>query len=452
MKKAITFLLSVLLFSGCNQPKIAENVNLTDANTPLHALQPDYEFHYGPVSPEEIKVVLNKVFNYLNEVTPAYIINSETKEKIIDITEPVKEAILAQGDFRLTSYEWGVTYAGMINASVITGDVKYKDYVKSRLDFLSKIKPYFELYGQQFPELENPLHQVINPAALDDAGSVCAAIIKAQNAGIVEDMNSMINNYMDWIYNKQFRLKDGTLARNRPFKNTLWLDDLFMSVPALAQMTTFCGEKKYLDDAVKQVKQFSKRMFNTDKGLFFHGWVQEMEIHPQYHWARANGWALMAMVELLSTMPDDHPEKKEILNLLKAHISGLIKYQSANGLWHQLIDKSDSYLETSATAIYTYSIAKAINEGWIDASAFGPVALLAWNGITKKINDKGQVEGTCVGTGMAFDPAFYYYRPVNAFAAHGYGPVLLAGSEMIKLIMNFDIKINDSAVHFYNFN
>ena len=58
-------------------------------------------------------------------------------------------------------------------------------------------------------------------------------------------------------------------------------------------------------------------------------------------------------------------------------------------------------------------------------------------------------EGTCVGTGMGFDPAFYYYRPVNVFAAHGYGPVLLAGAEIIQLIENFDLKINDSSLQFY---
>ena len=60
------------------------------------------------------------------------------------------------------------------------------------------------------------------------------------------------------------------------------------------------------------------------------------------------------------------------------------------------------------------------------------------------------MEGTCVGTGMAFDPAFYYHRPVNVAAAHGYGPVILAGSEMLKLLRNYQIVINDSAVMFYS--
>jgi hypothetical protein len=47
---------------------------------------------------------------------------------------------------------------------------------------------------------------------------------------------------------------------------------------------------------------------------------------------------------------------------------------------------------------------------------------------------------------MAFDPAFYYYRPINVFAAHGYGPVLLAGAEMINLLKKHKFVINDSSL------
>ena len=58
-------------------------------------------------------------------------------------------------------------------------------------------------------------------------------------------------------------------------------------------------------------------------------------------------------------------------------------------------------------------------------------------------------QGTCVGTGLSFDPAFYYNRPVNVAAAHGYGPVIMAGAEMIKLLKNYQVVINDAAVMFY---
>ena len=117
-----------------------------------------------------------------------------------------------------------------------------------------------------------------------------------------------------------------------------------------------------------------------------------------------------------------------------------------SGFWHQLLDKSDSYLETSATAIYAYAYARGVNRGWLDKKAYAPMTLLAWNAILTKVNAKGQVEGTCVGTGMAFDPAFYYHRPISPFAAHGYGPVLLASAEVLQMLKNFKFEINDSSV------
>jgi unsaturated rhamnogalacturonyl hydrolase len=263
------------------------------------------------------------------------------------------------------------------------------------------------------------------------------------------DLRPLIDNYINYISTKEFRLPDGTLARNRPQKNTIWLDDLYMGVPALAQMGKLTGKTAYYDDAVKQVKQFTQRMFDKEKGLYMHGWVQDMNPHPMFYWGRANGWAIMTMCELLDVLPENHPGRAFVIQQLQAHAKGLAAQQSGSGFWHQLLNRTDSYLETSATAIYAYCIAHAVNKGWLDAKAYAPMAMLAWNAVTTKVNATGQVEGVCVGTGMAFDPAFYYYRPVNVYAAHGYGPVLLAGAEMLRLVKNDPFKINDSSLQYY---
>ena len=99
--------------------------------------------------------------------------------------------------------------------------------------------------------------------------------------------------------------------------------------------------------------------------------------------------------------------------------------------------------------MFVFGIARGINRGWLDPLAFGPAASLGWNAVAKKVNAKGQVEGTCVGTGMGWDPMFYMYRPVHLLAAHGYGPVFLAGAEMIELRRrNPDIAIHDGGVQF----
>jgi len=214
-------------------------------------------------------------------------------------------------------------------------------------------------------------------------------------------------------------------------------------------MGKYTGDVRYFDEAVKQIKQFANRMFVPEMNLFMHGWVEAMSYHPAFFWGRANGWAIMTLVEVLEVLPETHPGYNDVMTIYKNHIKGIVALQSGEGLWHQLLDRNDSYLETSASAIFTYCIARGINRKWLDALTYGPTVLLAWNAVSQQINELGQVTGTCVGTGMSFEPAFYYYRPINVFAAHGYGPVLLAASEMIALLQNSFPKMNDSAIHFY---
>jgi unsaturated rhamnogalacturonyl hydrolase len=436
----------VLFLSASLVASAQETAPRNDVNAPLHLMKPDYPTPYGKPAAEDITKVLDRVFSYLDAATPATLIDSKTKSEITDLDKLNNDAVFAPGDFRLTSYEWGVTYAGMLNAGEATGDRRFTDYTNKRLALIAGVAPYFRKQLVSNPQATSPVRSVLVPHALDDAGALCASMIKAVRGGLKADVRPLIDNYINYISTKEFRFADGTLARNRPQPNTLWLDDLFMSVPALAQMGRLTGDKKYYDDAVKQVLLFSERMFNKDKGLYMHGWVQGMEVHPQFHWGRANGWAVMTMVELLDVLPKSHPGYNRVLAQLRAHVKGLASYQDGTGFWHQLLDRNDTYLETSATAIYAYAIARAVNAGMIDRRAYSPVAILAWNAVATKVNDKGQVEGTCVGTGMGFDPAFYYYRPVNVFAAHGYGPVLLAGSEILKLVKNFPFEINDSSL------
>jgi rhamnogalacturonyl hydrolase YesR len=408
----------------------------------------NYSVPYGPTTVAAITEVLLRIHGYLDANTPLRVVNKQTGESITDFSKPNPDAVILRGHFPIMSYEWGVTYSGMLLAHENSGEARCKDYVARRLKFIVEMVPYFRALAATGVKLENSqLRQVLQPGALDDAGSMCAAMIKAQRAGIIE-ARALIDNYANYISTKQYRLADGTLARKRPMMDSVWLDDLYMSVPALAQLGKLTGEAKYYDDAVRQVTQVANRLFNAPMGLYKHGWIAGMQEHPSFHWARANGWALLAKTELLEVLPEKHPGRVAVLEQYRAHVRGLQRVQSPNGLWHQLLDRNDSYLETSATAIYTFCLARGINRGWIDPLAYGPCVQLAWNGVATKVNAQGQVEGTCVGTGMGFDPAFYYHRPQSARAAHGYGPVLLAGAEMIALTKADRAVINDGALQF----
>lgn len=420
-------------------------------------LKVNYPTPYELATVEQIRAVVDRVRAYAVHAAPVSVVNAETGEAVQDLGALPPQVALARTDLQINTYEWGVTYAGMMLLSQVTGDARFNQYTDERVTALAKLAAHARAHlpaGTTAASFPRPAHGIalrgmLLPARLDDAGAMCAALIKAERAGLGDHgLRPWIDNWLDWVANKQFRLKDGTLARNRPLPSTLWLDDLYMSVPCLAQAGKLTGERRYYDDAAKQILKFADRMFVKDRKLFMHAWVQGMDPHPAFHWARANGWAIMAMAELLDVLPESHPSRAKILALFKEHATGLLAHQGHAGLWHQLLDRRESYEETSASAMYVFAIARGINRGWLDARAFGPAIAIGWNAVAGKVNAKGQVENVCVGTGVGWEPMFYMYRPTHLLAAHGYGPVLLAGAEMIELLKRPDIGIHDGGMHF----
>ncbi|GAF02111.1 glycoside hydrolase family 88 protein [Saccharicrinis fermentans] len=421
-----------------------------DANTPLHLTKPNYPISYATPSSAKIESQMESILAYLSSVTPTTIIDSKTQQILSNFENINQYSYLKHGEFRLTSYEWGVTYAGMIRMAQVTENEKYLNYVTERFSMLSEVAPYYKAILKETGKIDPSITTVLQPKALDDAGAMCAAMIKTSTFDQPNSaLDTLIGNYMDYIMYHQYRLKDGTFARNRPQYNTVWLDDMFMSIPAILQMGQYKSDNKYIHEAIHQIKLFKDKMFMDEEGLFRHGWIEGLQPQPSYCWARANGWALLTLCEALDVLPENHKDRPWIKEIYKKQITSLAKYQSGQGLWHQLINKPDSYLETSASAIFVYAIAHGINQGWLNAQVYGPIVSLGWSALSEKVNTHGQVNGTCVGTGMGFDPAFYYYRPTSTQAAHGYGPMLLAGAEMIELCKNWFPKKNDSAIHFY---
>ncbi len=93
-----------------------------DATTPLHLMQPHYPTPYVIPQKENIKEVLDRVYTFLDKNSASKIVNASTKADIVDFKKNTEDIVFEPGAFRLTSYEWGVTYAGMLLASKATGE------------------------------------------------------------------------------------------------------------------------------------------------------------------------------------------------------------------------------------------------------------------------------------------------------------------------------------------
>lgn len=408
----------------------ATQVSTRSSDGPTH-----YPLFYGLPTVEGVTQTLIHIHHRIDAAHSPRLIDPRTRQEITDFSKPTPNAIFDSGPdrrFQAISYPLGVIHFGMVNASEATGDPRFAAYTAK----------WYQFYADHLEQLRgwqgngNPLHNLFAPGSLDACGSFTAAMINARLHHVGPDLSSLITTGVDYVYSKQFRLPDGTLARKRPIEDSIWADDMYMGGNILTQAYKMTGDAKYIDEAAKQCLQISDHLWIPEVKLQTHGWNSVVpDYHPRYFWARANGWCLVEMAEVLTVLPENHPSRAALVKRFREFAQGIATVQAGDGFWHQLLDRPDSYTETSATAMFTYAIARGVNIGVLDGQTYGPVAMSGWNATNTRVDAEGRVTVTCIGTSYAADYMYYYHRPATD-DMHGYGPVLLAGSEMVKLLKN----------------
>ncbi|MEN9402575.1 MAG: hypothetical protein RL091_1278 [Verrucomicrobiota bacterium] len=402
---------------------------------------PDYAIPYAVPTPAEVKAKLDLIRDYTVAHCPFKVFDNQTG---LEITDPAKLTAGAVLDARLGhlntwDYVNGVTMTAFDLITEVTGDPSFREHNFRFYDFVFTWMPAFRAREERTGQ-KSEFTKMVNMAALDHCGAITAALIRTERRRHDSRWRQWIDVVDKYISTQQFRLPDGTLARQRPQAVSLWTDDFYMSIPFLAQMGVLTGETRYFDDAVRQVVQLSARLFDPARELYAHGWSQNADPYsPRYFWGRANGWAVMSMAELLTVLPKDHPGREKVLHLFRSHIRGLAERQDGSGLWHNLLDRESAYLETSASAMFVFAVARGVNEGWL-SPLYGPVAITGWNGVATRVLPDGRVSGICEGTTYANDMVYYDHRGAGEYTAF-FGSVLMAGGEMIRLLNNPALKI-----------
>jgi len=325
----------------------------------------------------------------------------------------------------------GVLAIAMLRLTDVLGDPRYGAFARRDVAFAFDVYPWFAAHydGNKWGF---PFAQRFTMEELDDYGAEGAATVEVYRRDPQPRYRAYVEQAGAYALAKQNRLGDGTLVRAFPRRWTLWADDLYMGLSLLTRLGELTGETRYFDDAARQVIRFHEHLFDARVGLMTHNWYSDTNTRGVAFWGRANGWALVAQADLLDRLPPGHPQRDTLRALFRRHVDGVIRYQSAGGLWHQLLDRDDSYLETSASAMFTYAIARGVERGWL-APRYAVYARRGWAGVLTRVRPDGQVEGVCTGTGVSDDIRDYYNRPAPLNDVHGLGTVLLAATEMLRL-------------------
>lgn len=341
--------------------------------------------------------------------------------------------IVPQNGYNDWKYWTGVLHLGFNRLGEYTDIPRYVDYSKRNYEFFFKDREYLQSVFDGKDMWNFPVAQSLSISELDHCGAMGASLIELYTTDKKLVYWQYINRAAEHISTRQVRLTDGTLARHHPHAKTVWADDLYMSVPFLARMAKLTGKNCYFDDAIRQVLLFNEYLYDKNAGLMWHAYYDDLKVNGGAYWGRCNGWMMVAMADLLCFLPKNYQGRDKVEFLLNRQIREIARYQSPSGLWHQVLDRNDSYLETSCTAMFTYAIALSINQGWLD-KRYSSIAFAGWMGVESTITNEGEVLGICAGTGIGDNIGFYYSRPTPVNDIHGLGAIILAGIEVAKLL------------------
>lgn len=220
------------------------------------------------------------------------------------------------------------------------------------------------------------------------------------------------------------------------YTNQMWLDGLYMGPAMYAEWQgNFGAEQGAADntaswnDIALQFDTIYKYTRDTQKKLNYHAWSAEPDNaassywadpvtgRSQEFWARGMGWFFAALIDVLEYMPADHTARSRLLNYSNQVAEGLkARQDAASGCWYQLLQYDNTkkgspcnlynYLESSASAMFTYSFYKGIRLGILDKSTYLPVAEKAYKGLIENFvveepNGKIKLIQSCESAGLS---------------------------------------------------
>lgn len=211
----------------------------------------------------------------------------------------------------------------------------------------------------------------------------------------------------------------------------IWIDTVFAVCPFLAILGNITGRKEFTGEALKQMREFEKLLVDRQNGLYHQSLnFAGPGIISEDHWSRGNGWAALALAELIVELPENREVRKLYVELMEA----CVKVQDENGLWHQEMTRPDSFVETSGTGLILYAIGRGLESGILPES-FRAAFLKGLKGYLSYIALDGSVFHTCrgclcPGEGRIED---YVKHEWIMNDDHSFGPVALAFGQALRL-------------------
>ncbi|EMS72391.1 glycoside hydrolase family 88 protein [Ruminiclostridium cellobioparum] len=227
-----------------------------------------------------------------------------------------------------------------------------------------------------------------NISAVTDPAGIGEAVLYASEVTKDPELGSAVQKLLNWLLEKAPRNRDGIIYHVIE-KPQMWVDSFYMSPP-------FLSAAGYHQEALKQIKGYISLLYNPEKKLFSHIWDESKnDFARKDFWGVGNGWALAGITRVIATLPEEfNAEKNELINFVKTVLDSCLGHMRTDGLFHDVLDNKDSFIETNLAQMAAYTIYRGMKAGWL-GDVYLTFAETMRNAAHAKVDDLGFVQGVC---------------------------------------------------------
>lgn len=198
---------------------------------------------------------------------------------------------------------------------------------------------------------------------LDDAFSGMALIDLHQATG-EEKYKQAADRMAEYLFQHETDKAGNLCYRPRQQNGYIFADGIGMICPFLCKYGSTYDNMNAINLAVTQIQNFIDFGMDAKTGLPYHGYQYESGVkYGVIGWGRAVGWLLVGMSESLAYMGEDRPSYETIKQSYRRIVDKVEAYQLEGGLYSWQLGAKDGPVDTSATAMILYAIARSLNNG-----------------------------------------------------------------------------------------
>jgi unsaturated rhamnogalacturonyl hydrolase len=334
-------------------------------------------------------------------------------------------------------YEYDYAFLGSAIDRLGNRDKKYSDYMKGYIDYFVREDGTINGYKLLDYNIDR-----VRP------GLNMLELYKRTGEEKYKKATEMLISQME----THPRTNAGGFWHKKAYPSQMWLDGIYMASPFLARYAHDFNQPKWFDEITFQIKLIYEKTRDSRTGLLYHAWDESHRqrwCNPEtgqskHFWSRATGWYMMALVDVLDYLPENHSDRPALLKILNSLSESLLKVQDKkSGLWYQVLDlggREGNYTEASGTAMFVYAFAKGANKGYLDKK-FLDIANRAFDNMIKTMITTGSdglpvLTNTCGACGLGGNPYregdYHYYISEKQIDndQKGVAPFILAAIEL----------------------